>query len=196
MKSYSKYLNWIVCTAAIIMGLGLSETSAGSSHPNVLLILTDDQGYGDLSLHGNPNLSTPNMDSIGKEGVRLDRFYVSPVCAPTRASLMTGKYHLRTGVFGVSHRQEVMNPEETTLAELMRDNGYKTGCFGKCHNGAVFPETPNGQCFDEFLGFLGRVTKKYYDPELTHNENTSIHQGYITEILTDGAMDWMEGQID
>lgn len=164
--------------------------------PNVLLILTDDQGYGDLSLHGNPHLKTPAMDSIGKGGVRLDRFYVSPVCAPTRASLLTGKYHLRTGVFGVSNRQEVMNPEETTIAELFQENGYKTGCFGKWHNGAVYPETPNGQGFEEFFGFLGGVTRNYFDPELNRNGEIRRYEGYITELITDAALDWMGEQIE
>ena len=157
--------------------------------PNVLLILTDDQGYGDLSLHGNPYLKTPAMDSIGEGGVRLDRFYVSPVCAPTRASLLTGRYHLRTGVTGVSNRQEVMSPSETTLAELFQENGYGTGCFGKWHNGAVYPETQNGQGFDEFFGLLGAVTRRYFDPELTHNDETRQYEGYITELLTDAALD-------
>lgn len=180
--------------AFLLIGLHSAFALAESSRPNVLLILTDDQGYGDLSLHGNPVLSTPAMDSIGKEGARLDRFYVSPVCAPTRASLLTGRYHLRTGAFGVSHRQEVVNPDETTIAELMRDNGYRTACFGKWHNGAVFPETPGGQGFEEFLGFLGGVWREYYNPVLTHNETEKRYDGYITEILTDAAIDWMGKQ--
>jgi arylsulfatase A-like enzyme len=171
------------------------QASAADDRPNVLFILTDDQGYGDLSLHGNPVLQTPTMDSIGEQGVRLDRFYVSPVCAPTRASLMTGRYHLRTGAFGVTRREEVVNPEEVTIAELMRDNGYATGCFGKWHNGTVFPETPNGQGFDEFLGFLGGVTQRYFDPELNHNGVNRDYQGYITEILAEAAMNWMGDQI-
>ncbi len=169
---------------------------ADSSQPNVLLILTDDQGYGDLSLHGNPLLKTPAMDSIGKDGVRLDRFYVSPVCAPTRASLLTGRYHLRTGSWGVSNRQEVVDPAETTIAELMGNSGYATGCFGKWHNGAAHPETPNGQGFDEFFGFLGGVWRAYYDPVLMHNEEEKRYDGYITELLTDKAIDWMDAQIE
>lgn len=167
-----------------------------SAGPNVLLVLTDDQGYGDLSLHGNPQLRTPAMDRIGREGVRLDRFYVSPVCSPTRASLLTGRYHLRTGVFGVTRREEVMNPSEVTIAELFRDNGYATGCFGKWHNGTVYPETPNGQGFDEFLGVLGGLSQLYFNPVLNHNGEDREYRGYITEILADAAMDWMEKQID
>ena len=84
------------------------------------------------------------MDSIGEQGVRLERFYVSPLWTPTRASLLTGRYHLRTEVFGVSNRQEVMSPEDTSIGELFQKNGYKTGCFGKWLSGALYPETPNG----------------------------------------------------
>jgi len=164
--------------------------------PNVLLILTDDQGYGDLSLHGNPQLKTPAMDRIGKESVRLDRFYVSPVCGPTRASLLTGRYHPRTGAFGVTRRQEVIDPKEVTIAELMRDNGYATGCFGKWHNGTVYPETPNGQGFDEFLGVLGGLSQLYFNPVLDHNGEEKEYRGYITEILAENAIDWMGRQLE
>jgi len=165
------------------------------AQPNVLLLLTDDQGYGDLSLHGNPQLKTPAMDRIGRQGVRLDRFYVSPVCAPTRASLLTGRYHLRTGAFGVTHREEVMDPSEVTIAELFQQNGYATGCFGKWHNGTVYPETPNGQGFDEFLGVLGGLSQLYFNPVLDHNGEEKEYRGYITEILAGAAIDWMDQQI-
>lgn len=161
--------------------------------PNVLLIITDDQGYGDLSLHGSPYLETPHMDRIGQEGVRLDQFYVSPVCAPTRASLLTGRYHMRTGATSVTRRREVIDPEETTLAEVFRDNGYRTGCFGKWHNGSFYPETPRGQGFDEDLGFHYGVFPVYFDPVLQHNGKPVRKEGYITDILTEGALDFMEG---
>ncbi|MDA0348946.1 MAG: arylsulfatase [Verrucomicrobia bacterium] len=188
-----KTLFLFFCSVILYSSLSLN---AATDRPNVLLILTDDQGYGDLSLHGNPYLSTTSMDRIGKEGVRLDRFYVSPVCAPTRASLMTGRYHLRTGAFGVTRREEVVNPSETTIAELMRDNGYATGCFGKWHNGSIYPETPNGQGFQEFLGFLGGLTQRYFGPELNHNGVEDDYEGYVTEVLADAAIDWMNGQVE
>ncbi len=180
----------------VILALGVLLSQMASARPNVLLILTDDQGYGDLSLHGSPHLKTPAMDRIGREGVRLDRFYVSPVCGPTRASLLTGRYHLRTGAFGVTRRDEVLDPEEVTLAELFQENGYATGCFGKWHNGSVFPETPNGQGFDEFLGVLGGLSQLYFDPELNHNGELKDYSGYITEILADAAIEWMGEQVE
>ncbi len=166
------------------------------ARPNVLLILTDDQGYGDVSLHGNPQLQTPAMDRIGREGVRLDRFYVAPVCSPTRASLLTGRYHLRSGIFEMSRREEVLNSDEVTVAELFQKNGYETGLFGKWHLGSVYPETPNGQGFDEFFGILGGLSQLYFNPVLNHNGKEEAHRGYITEILTDAAIDWMDRQIE
>ena len=179
-----------------ILFLTLILIADAGARPNVLLILTDDQGYGDLSLHGNPQLSTPAMDRIGREGIRLDRFYVNAVCAPTRASMLTGRYHLRTGAFGVTRREEVLNPSEVTIAELFRDNGYATGCFGKWHNGTVYPETPNGQGFDEFLGVLGGLSQLYFNPVLDHNGQDKEYRGYITAILADAAMGWMNQQVE
>ncbi|MEM9158865.1 MAG: arylsulfatase [Verrucomicrobiota bacterium] len=182
--------------AALSLSHAADQGSADTRQPNVLLILTDDQGYGDLSLHGNPQLRTPAMDRLGRQSLRLDRFYVNPVCGPTRASLLTGRYHLRTGASGVTRRQEVLNPEEVTIAELLQENGYATACFGKWHNGSVYPETPNGQGFDEFLGILGGLSQLYFDPILNHNGEAKQYKGYITEILAEASIQWMEQQIE
>ncbi len=97
------------------------ETS--ERQPNVLLIITDDQGYGDFSVHGNPHLQTPNIDQLAGESVRFDRFYVNSFCAPTRAALLTGRWPLRTGCHGVTHNREAMKPSEVTLAEALRAGG-------------------------------------------------------------------------
>ena len=160
--------------------------------PNVILILTDDQGWGDLSLHGNPYLQTPVMDKLAHDGVQFERFYVSPLCAPTRASLLTGRYHLRTGVASVTGGLETMRSEETTLAEAFRGAGYRTGIFGKWHNGAHYPETPNGQGFEEFLGFCGGHWTTYFNPPLQHNGQPVKPKGYITDILTDSAIGFID----
>ena len=187
----------IALLGLLALGTLLSAATTGSSkRPNILFILTDDQGYGDLSLHGNPHLRTPTMDALGRAGVRLDRFYVSPVCAPTRASVLTGRHALRTGASGVTRRQEVMNPDQVTLAELLRAAGYATGCFGKWHNGALHPETPQGRGFEEFFGFYGGVTQHYFDPMLVHEGVERKHPGYITELLTDAALAWLERQVE
>ena len=160
--------------------------------PNILLIMTDDQGWGDLSLHSNPILETPRLDSLGRQSVRFDRFYVSPVCAPTRASLLTGRYHLRTGTSWVTHRKEVMRSSEVTLAEYLKEAGYRTGLFGKWHNGAQYPNDPLGQGFDEFLGFCAGHWNNYFDTRLRHNQDTVHTEGYITDVLTDGAIEFIQ----
>ncbi|MGL4632658.1 MAG: arylsulfatase, partial [Leadbetterella sp.] len=160
--------------------------------PNVVFILTDDQGYGDLSIHGNPHLQTPNLDLLAKQSAQFNRFYVSPLCAPSRASFLSGKYHLRTGVVSVSNGLEVMNSEETTLAEVFKRQGYSTGIFGKWHNGEYEPHDPNSQGFDTFWGFSAGHLTNYFDTELNHNGQVEKTKGYITDVLTDKAIDFME----
>ncbi len=161
---------------------------------NVILILTDDQGYGDLAFHGNPLIDTPELDQLAKESVEFTRFYVSPVCAPTRASLLTGRYHLRTGTSWVTHRKEVMRSEEVTLAEIFRDNGYETGLFGKWHNGKQYPHDPIGQGFDQFVGFKDGHLNNYFDPVLTFQFEESKTDGYINDIITDQAIASLKSQ--
>ncbi|MCL4159183.1 UNVERIFIED_CONTAM: hypothetical protein GTU68_058944 [Idotea baltica] len=155
--------------------------------PNVLLILTDDQGFGDIGSHDNPYLKTPALDALAESGARFDRFYVSPVCAPTRASLLTGRYHLRTGVHGVTRGFENLRSEEITIAEVFKEAGYKTGCFGKWHNGRHMPMHPNGQGFETFIGFCGGHWNTYFNPPLEHNGAPIVEQGYIADIFTNKA---------
>ena len=120
---------------------------AASAQPNVLLIITDDQGYGDFSIHGNTHLQTPHIDKLGAESVRFDRFYVNSFCAPTRAALLTGRWPLRTGCHGVTHNREAMKPSEVTMPEALHAGGYRSACIGKCHNGEKYPFTPMCQGF-------------------------------------------------
>lgn len=156
--------------------------------PNVLLVMTDDQGWGDVRSHSNDLLDTPVHDRLAAQGARFDRFYVSPVCAPTRASLLSGRYHLRCGVHGVTRAQETMRAEEVTIAEVLKQSGYATGCFGKWHNGAHFPNHPNGQGFDHFVGFCGGHWTLYFDTRLEHNGRPIKTEGYIADVLTDAAL--------
>ncbi|HEX5102902.1 MAG TPA: sulfatase-like hydrolase/transferase, partial [Pirellulaceae bacterium] len=107
--------------------------------PNVVLIMTDDQGYGDLGFHGNPLIHTPQIDTLAKESVRLKYFYVSPVCTPTRACLMTGRYNYRTRAIDTFRGRAMMDPAEITVAELLKEAGYATGIFGKWHLGDCYP---------------------------------------------------------
>ncbi|MCX6215778.1 arylsulfatase [Spirosoma sp.] len=159
--------------------------------PNVLFILTDDQGWGDLSLHGNRFVETPNLDRLAASGAQFEHFFVSPLCAPTRASLLTGRYHLRTGTISVTQGWERMRSAELTLAEVFRQNGYATGCFGKWHNGEHAPEDPNGQGFDEFLGFCAGHWNNYFDTDLQHNDRMVSTKGFITDVLTDAALNFI-----
>ena len=169
-----------------------SHLLSDKNPPNVILIMTDDQGWGDLGFHGNDSIYTPNIDQLARNSARFERFYVSPVCAPTRASLLTGRYHLRTGTSWVTHRKEVMRQQEITIAELLKREGYSTGCFGKWHNGEQYPNDPIGQGFDTFVGFKAGHWNNYFNTTLSHDEESLETSGFITDVLTDAAIQFME----
>jgi len=192
VSSYPKILAGLIC----VMFCGAADAAPARQHPNVLLILTDDQGYGDVRSHGNDKIDTPILDKLAEQGARFDRFYVSPVCAPTRASLLTGRYHLRTGVSWVTRGLETMRSEEVTLAELFKKAGYATGCFGKWHNGAHYPYDPNGQGFDEFFGFSAGHWNVYFNHPLRRNGRYVGTKGYISDVLTDAALKFIEQNRD
>ncbi|MBM4093447.1 MAG: arylsulfatase, partial [Planctomycetes bacterium] len=162
-----------------------ADTSKPATKPNILLILTDDQGYGDFSIHGNPHVRTPNIDRLAASGVRFERFFVNSFCAPTRAALLTGRWPLRTGCHGVTHNREAMRPSEVTLAEALRGAGYRSACIGKWHNGEQYPFTPQGQGFDEFFGFNNGHWNNYFDAVLLRGAQHEATKGYITDVLTD-----------
>src|SRR3954468_19698950 len=160
--------------------------------PNVLVIMTDDQGYGDLACNGNPVIRTPNLDKLAKESVRLTNFYVCPVCSPTRAGLLTGRYNYRTGVVDTFLGRSMMHTDEVTLAEMLKPAGYKTGIFGKWHLGDNFPMRPGDQGFQESLvlrgGGLGQPSDfpgggSYTDPILLRNGKAERFKGYCTDIF-------------
>src|SRR5262245_65009008 len=144
-------------------------TNLAAAAPNVVVILADDQGWGDLSVHGNTNLSTPNIDSLARDGALFERFFVCPVCAPTRAEFLTGRYHARGGVRGVSTGQERLNLDETTIAQVFKTAGYATAAFGIWHNGLQAPYHPLDRGFDEYYGFCSGHWGEYFDPPLEHN---------------------------
>ena len=140
--------------------------------PNVILILTDDQGWGDLSLNGNVDITTPNIDRLGTMGIRFDRFYVSPVCSPTRAELLTGRHHVRGGVYGTSAGGERLDEDEQTLAEVLKTAGYQTAAYGKWHNGMQAPYHPNSRGFDDFYGFCSGHWGKLLQSRIRTQWNT------------------------
>src|SRR4026209_1568748 len=132
------------------------------SHPNIVFILTDDQGYGDISAHGNPILKTPNLDRLHAEGVRFTDFHVSPTCSPTRSALMTGRHEFKNGVTHTILERERLTPKATTVAQVLKSAGYTTGIFGKWHLGAEPERWPDKRGFDEmFIHGCGGIGQTY-----------------------------------
>lgn len=167
---------------------GFAACQRAQARPNVVVILTDDQGWGDLSIHGNTNLATPHIDSLARDGALLEHFFVCAVCAPTRAEFLTGRYHPRGGVRGVSTGAERLNLEERTIADLFLQAGYATACFGKWHNGSQHPYHPNSRGFQEYYGFTSGHWGDYFDPELEHNGELTQGKGFLVDDLTDHAI--------
>ncbi len=181
-----------VFNLVFIMLVGFSCTDKVTKQPNVLIILTDDQGYGDFAFQGNEVVRTPHLDQLASESMVFERFYVSPVCAPTRSSLLTGRYHLSTGTRWVTHREEVMKSSEVTIAELLNSNGYRTGLFGKWHNGKQYPHNPMGQGFDTFFGFTEGHLNNYFDATVSSNFDKVATEGYLPDVLTDQTISFIK----
>ena len=184
-----------------LAGLRHVEPARAARRPNVLLIITDDQGFGDLGAHGNPKIKTPHLDAFTRESVWLKNFYVSPVCAPTRASLLTGRYNFRTGVVDTYLGRALMYPDEVTLAEMLAGAGYRTGIFGKWHLGDNAPMRPIDQGFQEALvikgGGIGQASdppggSSYFDPILQHNGRQERYKGYCSDIFAGAAIDFIK----
>ena len=171
--------------------LAAGAQPAHSAPPNVLVVLTDDQGWGDLSLNGNQNLATPRIDSLAKSGVSFDRFFVCPVCSPTRAEFLTGRYHPRSNVYSTSAGGERIDLDERTIGEAFQAAGYMTAAFGKWHNGMQYPYHPNGRGFDEYYGFCSGHWGNYFSPPLEHNGQLVRGKGFVIDDFTDHAMDFM-----
>jgi len=168
------------------------DESREDKRPNIVLIVADDQGWGDLSSNGNTNLSTPNIDALARYGVSFENFYVQPVCSPTRAELMTGRHFPRTGVYSTSSGGERLNYDETTLAEMLKKAGYKTAAYGKWHSGMQPPYHPNSQGFDDFYGFASGHWGNYFAPMLEHNGKIVKGDGFLVDDLTDHGLEFIE----
>ncbi|MBN1418235.1 MAG: sulfatase-like hydrolase/transferase, partial [Planctomycetes bacterium] len=181
---------FLAAVGAALAAARIRGAEARERRPNVVLVMTDDQGYGDMSCHGNDEIRTPNIDRLAAEGVEVDPFLVSPVCAPTRACLMTGRYNYRTGVVDTYIGRAMMDPREATIAEMLAAAGYRTGIFGKWHLGDNHPMRPHERGFQEALvhggGGIGQPSdppgNRYFDPILRHNGKEERHLGYCTDI--------------
>ncbi len=183
----------VFCIPALIwLGLFLVTGKAKAAPPNVVIVLADDQGWGDLSVHGNTNLNTPNIDSLAAGGALFERFFVCPVCSPTRAEFLTGRYHPRGGVFSTSTGGERLDLDEMTIAQTFKAAGYATAAFGKWHNGMQYPYHPNARGFDEYYGFCSGHWGHYFSPVLEHNGKTVRGNGYVTDDFTNHALKFIE----
>ena len=185
---------------ALALGTICASCSDPNKPPNIILVITDDQGWAQVGFHGNEIIQTPHLDRLAGESVELSRFYVSPVCAPTRASLMTGRYNYRTGVVDTYLGRAMMHADEVTLPEILRASGYRTGIFGKWHLGDNYPLRPMDQGFQEVLvhrgGGIGQpsdpIGNTYFDPALQHNGEEEQYEGYCTDIFFDAAIDFID----
>ncbi|MBI1898596.1 MAG: arylsulfatase [Acidobacteria bacterium] len=174
--------------------LAAPAVHAQSRGPNILLIMTDDQGWFDLGVHGNPHVETPNIDRLAAEGVRFTHFHASPVCAPTRAALMTGRHYQRTGCVDTYLGRDTLDANEVTLGQVLQRHGYRTGCIGKWHLGRYMRYHPNQRGFDEYFGFWQYGFMNRYDDssELFEGRERVKVKGYITDVLTNRAISFIE----
>lgn len=175
-----------------LLFITLGSFAQKKAQPNIIIILSDDQGWGDLSFNGNTNLSTPNIDNLAKTGLSFDRFYVNPVCSPTRAELLTGRFHPRGGVYSTSQGGERLDLDETTLADILKNAGYSTAAYGKWHSGMQPPYHPNARGFDDFYGFCSGHWGNYFSPMLEHNGKIVKGNGFLADDLTDKGLAFLE----
>ena len=200
----------VLGVASVLLGLSLSGGAqprpADPGRPNVVLIITDDVGYGDIGSYGAPDIKTPNIDRLAKEGVRLTDFYAAPQCTPTRAALITGRYQQRVRLeraltTAPAALEQGLPPTGRSLPRLLKDNGYATGLVGKWHLGYKPEFGPNAHGFDSFFGFLGG-TLDYYThtrsdglPDLYENTTAVQQDGYMTDLITARAVRFIEQRV-
>jgi len=197
--AFSRLAQWTLFIALLVgtcLGCRAPDSDAEDDRPNVIIFLADDQGWGDVSINGNSTVSTPHIDSLARQGATLAHFYVQPVCSPTRAELLTGRYHPRGGVYGTSAGGERLDLDEETIGEVFREAGYATGIFGKWHNGTQYPYHPNARGFEEFYGFTSGHWGHYFGWVLEEDSELVEGDGYITDDLTDRALSFIESHQD
>jgi arylsulfatase len=198
-------LGLVLFAAAACVQAATPSAPLAGSRPNIIFVLTDDQGYGDVSAHGNPILKTPNLDRLHAEGVRFTDFHVSPTCSPTRSALNTGRHEFKNGVTHTIFERERLTPAAVTLPQILKTAGYTTGIFGKWHLGDEAPYQPGQRGFDEVFihggGGIGQVYpgscgdapgNTYFDPAILHNGVFEKTKGYCTDVFFAQALKWIE----
>lgn len=183
--------------------VSLIATAALAKQPNIIVVMTDDQGYPELSVHGNPILKTPHLDRLHGQSLRLEDYHVSPMCAPTRGQLMTGLDAARNGATNVSSGRALLRPEIPTMANFFGDAGYTTGIFGKWHLGANYPFRPEDRGFDETVWFpsshIGSVPdywgNDYFDDTYVNNGKLKQYEGYCTDIFFEEGIEFMRKSV-
>lgn len=186
--------------AALALSLLTLSLPAADRPPNVVLVMTDDQGYGDLRCHGNAMIKTPNLDRLHGQSVRFTDFHVDPTCSPTRSALMTGRYSTRAGVWHTVMGRSILFPGEVTMADVFAKAGYRTGIFGKWHLGDNHPSRPQDRGFQEVLihggGGVGQTPdywgNDYFDDTYLHNGAWEKFDGYCTKVFVDHAIRFIE----
>src|SRR5262245_13300019 len=196
-----------------LMALSLSFATQGAlaagpddltppARPNVILIITDDQGYGDLSINGNPILKTPNLDRLGAESIRLNDFHVAPMCTPTRGQLLSGRDALFNGAMNVGAGRAILRKSIPTMADFFERGGYRTGLFGKWHVGDNYPFRPQDRGFDETVTYPSSHLSSapdywnndYFDDFYRHNGQLKQYTGYCTDVFFGEAIRWIKRQ--
>ena len=185
---------------SVIIAFSLLGTTLFAVQPNVIVVMTDDQGYGEFSCHDNPLVLTPHIDRLASQSVRLTDFHVSPMCTPTRGQLMSGLDAFRNGAINVSSGRTLLRPELPTMANVFRSAGYRTGIFGKWHLGDNYPFRPEDRGFEEAIWFpsshINSVpdywNNDYFDDTFIHNGNRESFEGYCTDIFFREAMEWID----
>lgn len=189
---------------ALLVGAAFAPgcTEAPDGRPNIVLVITDDQGYGDIGAHGNEKIRTPNLDALHGESVRLTNFHVDPTCSPTRSALVTGRYSSRTGVWHTIMGRSIVHREEQTFANVLADVGYATGFFGKWHLGDTAPYRPIDRGFQKAVyhggGGVGQTPdywgNDYFDDTYWDNGVPQKYEGYCTDVFFDNALQFIEEQ--
>ncbi|WP_297694227.1 arylsulfatase [uncultured Eudoraea sp.] len=187
MKFFLKFLLLVLLIGCV----DKKDDLKALTRPNIILIVTDDQGWGDLSFNGNSNLETPNLDHLAKTGVYFENFYVQPVCSPTRAEILCGRQFQRLGVYATSAGGERLNLDETTLAEVFKKAGYQTAAYGKWHSGMQPPYHPNSRGFDDFYGFASGHWGNYFSPIIEHNSKLVKGNGFLADDLTSKGLEFI-----